>query len=51
LARQGDTPAQALSVRCDAQPDAADIVVEVGLAVRRRGELRVLRIAHRHLHG
>ena len=51
-ALQGDTPAQAFSVRCDAQlnDDAAqahgDIVVEVGLAVRRNGEFRVLRIAH-----
>jgi phage tail sheath protein FI len=50
-ALQGDTPAQAFSVRCDAPPHAGEIVVEVRLAVRRRGEFRVLRIAHRHLHG
>lgn len=52
-ALQGDTPAQAFSVRCDAALDdesarsGGDIVIEVGLAVRRRGEFRVLRIAHR----
>lgn len=52
-ALQGDTAAQAFSVRCDDElNDAAarargDVVVEVGLAVRRRGDFRVLRIAHR----
>jgi hypothetical protein len=52
-ALQGDTPAQAFSVRCDVQLiDAAarsrgDVVVEIGLAVRRGGEFRLLRIAHR----
>jgi hypothetical protein len=52
-ALQGDTPAQAFTVRCDAQLNDAsaqargEIVVEVGLAVRRQGEYRVLRIAHR----
>ena len=56
-ALQGDTPAQAFSVRCDellndeAARTRGDIVVEVGLAVRRRGEFRVLRIAHRDVHG
>ncbi|MFP5365239.1 MAG: phage tail sheath family protein [Thermoleophilia bacterium] len=51
-ALQGDTPAQAFTVRCDAElNDAAAqargaIVVEIGLAVRRNGEFRVLRIAH-----
>ena len=46
-------PSQAFSVRCDdaAQREAAhargEVVVEIGLAVRRRGEFRVLRIAHR----
>jgi len=54
-ALQGDTPAQAFSVRCDAQlnDEAArsrgDVVVEVGLAARRGGEFRLLRIAHRAL--
>ena len=52
-ALQGDTPAQAFSVRCHAQlaDDPAqprgEVVVEVGLAVRRRGQFRLLRIAHR----
>lgn len=51
-ALQGDTPAQAFSVRCDAALNdetahaRGDIVVEVGLAVRRNSEFRVLRIAH-----
>jgi hypothetical protein len=49
----GDSPGQAFFVRCvdapkDGQmPGAADIVLEVGLAVRRAGDFRVLRIAHR----
>ena len=52
-ALQGDTAAQAFSVRCDdelndvAARARGDIVVEIGLAVRRRGDFRVLRIAHR----
>ena len=52
-ALQGDTPAQAFSVRCDellddeAARSRGDIVIEVGLAVRRRSDFRVLRIAHR----
>lgn len=52
-ALQGDTAAQAFSVRCDDELNDAsarargDIVVEVGLAVRRRAEFRVLRISHR----
>lgn len=49
----GDSPGQAFFVRCSDTPKdgetagAADIVLEVGLAVRRPGEFRVLRIAHR----
>jgi phage tail sheath protein FI len=50
-ALQGDTPAQAFSVRCDAQPNGGELVVEVGLAVRRRGDFRLLRIAHHDLDG
>ena len=51
-ALQGDTPAQAFSVRCDELLDdearsRGDVVIEVGLAVRRRSEFRVLRIVHR----
>ena len=52
-ALQGDTAAQAFSVRCDEQLNDAgarerrEIVVEIGLAVRRRGDFRMLRIAHR----
>jgi|GEM_PF-2240830 len=52
-ALQGDTPAQAFTVRCDARLDdeaghsTDDVVLEIGLAVRRRGDFRVLRIAHR----
>jgi phage tail sheath protein FI len=52
-ALQGDTPAQAFTVRCDAQLDeeaghrSGDVVLEIGLAVRRRSDFRVLRIAHR----
>lgn len=51
-ALQGDTAAQAFSIRCDPELNAetaharGDIVVEVGLAVRRNSEFRVLRIAH-----
>ena len=48
----GDTPAQAFFVRCDpalndqsARPHG-EIVVEIGLAVRRPGDFRVLRISH-----
>lgn len=49
----GDSPGQAFYVRCnDAPKDGetavpGDTLVEVGLAVRRAGEFRVLRIAHR----
>lgn len=56
-ALQGDTPAQAFSVRCDPALNVetaqarGDIVVEVGLAVRRNSEFRVLRIAHHELDG
>lgn len=52
-ALQGDTPAQAFSVRCHAQPGdepaqpRGELVVEVGLAVRRHGQFRLFRIAHR----
>ena len=48
----GDTPAQAFFVRCDAGLNDArarargEIVVEIGLAVRRPGDFRVLRISH-----
>jgi hypothetical protein len=48
----GDTPAQAYFVRCDdgLNDERArlhgDIVVEIGLAVRRAGDFRVLRISH-----
>jgi phage tail sheath protein FI len=51
-ALQGDAPAQAYFVRCneelnDAQARAGgDVVVEIGLAVRRASDFRVLRIAH-----
>lgn len=54
-ALQGDTPAQAFSVRCDRELDdeaaqgRGDVVVEVGLAVRRNSEFRVLRIAHHEM--
>ncbi|HWC27509.1 MAG TPA: phage tail sheath subtilisin-like domain-containing protein [Solirubrobacteraceae bacterium] len=54
-ALQGDTPAQAFSVRCEPRREdgssRGEIVVEVGLAVRRRGEFRVLRIAHHDIDG
>lgn len=51
-ALQGDTPGQAFSVRCHPQLDddptrpRGDLVVEIGLAVRRHGQFRLLRIAH-----
>jgi phage tail sheath protein FI len=49
----GDSPGQAFFVRCVDGPKhgetatAGEIVLEVGLAVRRPGDFRVLRIAHR----
>jgi phage tail sheath protein FI len=49
----GDSPGQAFFVRClDGQKDggtvpSGDVVLDVGLAVRRPGDFRVLRIAHR----
>lgn len=49
----GDTAAQAFFVRCDEGLNderalaRGDIVIEVGLAVRRAGNFRVLRISHR----
>jgi hypothetical protein len=49
----GDTAAQAFFVRCDAGLNDGrarareEIVLEVGLAVRRPGDFRVLRISHR----
>jgi len=49
----GDTAAQAFFVRCDAGLNDArarardEVVLEVGLAVRRPGHFRVLRISHR----
>jgi phage tail sheath protein FI len=49
----GDSPGQAFFVRCVDAPEhgeivsAGEIVVEVGLAVTRPGDFRVLRIAHR----
>jgi uncharacterized protein len=52
-ALHGDSPAQAFYVRCDDELETEgahardDIVLEVGLAVRRAGDFRVLRIAHR----
>jgi len=52
-ALRGDTAAQAFFVRCDGElnDDAArlrgDVVFEIGLAVRRSMDFRVLRIAHR----
>ncbi|HTN25283.1 MAG TPA: phage tail sheath subtilisin-like domain-containing protein [Solirubrobacteraceae bacterium] len=48
----GDSPSQAFYVRCDSTPeggetgDPGDLVFEVGLAIRRAGDFRVLRIAH-----
>ena len=54
-ALEGDAPAQAYFVRCDAELNdeqaraSGDVVVEVGLSVRRGGEFRVLRIAHHDL--
>ncbi len=52
-ALQGDSPAQAFFVRADDQlnDEAArargDVVIEIGLATRRGGEFRTLRIVHR----
>jgi hypothetical protein len=52
-ALQGDAPSQAYFVHCDEALDAdcgrdpGDVVIEIGLAVRRGGEFRVLRITHR----
>jgi hypothetical protein len=49
----GDTAAQAFFVRCDPElqdtgpPPHEEIVIEIGLAVRRPGDFRVLRISHR----
>lgn len=49
----GDTAPQAFFVRCDPDLDGAlarergEVVIEVGLAVRRPGSFRVLRISHR----
>jgi phage tail sheath protein FI len=49
----GDTAAQAFFVRCDTGVNDArahargEVVIEVGLAVRRPGDFRVLRISHR----
>lgn len=54
-ALQGDAPAQAYFVRCDDELNdeqaraGGDVVVEVGLSVRRGGDFRVLRIAHHDL--
>ena len=54
-ALQGDAPAQAYFVRCDQELNdeqaraSGDVVVEIGLSVRRGGEFRVLRIAHHDL--
>lgn len=51
-ALQGDAPAQAYFVRCDDELNdeqaraSADVVIEIGLSVRRGGDFRVLRIAH-----
>jgi phage tail sheath protein FI len=51
-ALQGDAPAQAYFVRCDAELNGeharagGDVIVEIGLSVRRAGDFRVLRIAH-----
>lgn len=51
-ALQGDAPAQAYFVRCDDELNDAqaraggDVIVEIGLAVRRASDFRVLRIAH-----
>jgi hypothetical protein len=54
-ALQGDAPAQAYFVRCDEDLNdehalaGGDVIVEIGLSVRRAGEFRVLRIAHHDL--
>lgn len=47
----GDTAGQAYYVRCDSDPQGAparhgEVMVEIGLAVRRPGAFRVLRISH-----
>ena len=48
----GDTAGQAYYVRCDSGPDSGaatrrdEVMVEIGLAVRRPGDFRVLRISH-----
>ena len=54
-ALEGDAPAQAYFVRCDEELNDeqaranGDVVVEIGLSVRRGGDFRVLRIAHHDL--
>ncbi len=54
-ALQGDAPAQAYFVRCDDELNdeqaraGGDVIVEIGLSVRRAGDFRVLRIAHHDL--
>ncbi len=48
----GDSPSQAFYVRCNSTPEAGetgdpgDVVLEVGLAIRRPGDFRVLRVRH-----
>jgi phage tail sheath protein FI len=48
----GDSPGQAFFIRCDSAPKdgkaafAGDVTLEIGLAVRRAGDFRVLRVAH-----
>jgi phage tail sheath protein FI len=48
----GDSPSQAFYVHCDSTPEdgetgaPGDVVLEVGFAIRRAGDFRVLRIAH-----
>jgi len=56
-ALKGDAPSQAFFVHCDDELNSAAakaagdaVVIEIGLAVRRGGEFRVLRVAHRDLH-
>jgi phage tail sheath protein FI len=47
---QGDTAGQAFFVRCENDPEKPphdEITLEIGLAVRRAGDFRVLRISHR----
>jgi uncharacterized protein len=54
-ALEGDAPAQAYFVRCDEELNdeaaraSGDVVIEIGLSVRRGGDFRVLRIAHHDL--